>query len=79
MIARNRPIPAPIPNFKLFGIELIIQALMGVSETNKKNIPESKTAAKASAGVYHIPPTTPNATKAFIPIPGARPIGQVFP
>ena len=79
IIARNKPIPAPIPNFKLFGIELMIQALMGVRETNKKNIPESKTAAKASAGVYPIPPTTPKATNALIPMPGARPIGQVFP
>ena len=40
MIAKKRPIPAPIPNFKLFGIELIIQALIGVNEINKKNIPE---------------------------------------
>ena len=64
---------------KLLGIELIIQALIGVRETNKKNIPASKTVDKASAGVYFIPPTTPKATKALMPIPGARPTGQVFP
>ena len=46
---------------------------------NKNNIPESKTAAKASAGVYPIPPTTPNATKALIPMPGANPTGHVLP
>ena len=28
---KNKPIPAPIPSFKLFGIELISQALIGVS------------------------------------------------
>ena len=27
--------PAPIPNFKLFGIELINQALIGVKEINQ--------------------------------------------
>ena len=32
IIARNKPIPAPIPSFKLFGIEFISQALSGVNE-----------------------------------------------
>ena len=32
MIAKNSPIPAPIPSFKLFGIELINQARKGVNE-----------------------------------------------
>ena len=34
-MAKNNPIPAPIPSFKLFGIELINQALIGVSEIIK--------------------------------------------
>ena len=39
MIAKNNPIPAPIPSFKLFGIELINQALIGVSDIIKNNTP----------------------------------------
>ena len=48
MIARKPPIPAPIPNFKLFGIELINQALIGVKEINKNSTPATNTAPKAS-------------------------------
>ena len=59
MIARKRPIPAPIPSFKLFGIELISQALSGVNEIIKKTTPATKTAPSASAGVYSIPKQTP--------------------
>ena len=59
MIARNRPIPAPIPSFKLFGIEFISQALNGVNEIIKKTTPATKTAPSASAGVYSIPKQTP--------------------
>ena len=51
MIARNNPIPAPIPNFKLFGIELISQALIGVSDINKNSTPATKTAPNAACGV----------------------------
>ena len=51
MIAKNNPIPAPIPSFKLFGIELINQALNGVSEIIKKTTPATSTAPRASAGV----------------------------
>ena len=36
MIAKNSPIPAPIPSFKLFGIELINQARKGVNEIGKR-------------------------------------------
>ena len=79
MIDKKRPIPAPIPSFKLLGIEFMIQALIGVRDINRNNIPANRTVANASAGVYFIPPTTPKATKALIPIPGANPIGQVFP
>ena len=79
MIAKNNPIPAPIPSFKLFGIELINQALIGVNDIIKNNIPATNTAQSAAWGVYPIPATTPNATKALIPIPGAKPIGHVFP
>ena len=42
MIAKNRPIPAPIPNFRLLGIELIIQALIGVNEINKNKVTNLK-------------------------------------
>ena len=44
MIAKNKPIPAPIPSFRLFGIELINQALIGVNEIIKNNTPATKTA-----------------------------------
>ena len=79
IIARNNPIPAPIPSFKLLGIELINQARIGVKEIIKNNTPATSTAPKAAWGVYPIPATTPNATNALIPIPGASPIGHVFP
>ena len=32
MIDKKRPIPAPIPSFKLLGIEFMIQALIGVRD-----------------------------------------------
>ena len=48
MIAKNNPIPAPIPNFKLLGIELINHALIGVSEITKNNTPATNTAPNAS-------------------------------
>ena len=38
IIARNKPIPAPIPNFKLLGIEFISQARIGVRDIIKNNI-----------------------------------------
>ena len=79
IIARNNPIPAPIPNLRLFGIEFINQALIGVRDIIKNNTPATSTAPKASWGVYPIPAQTPKATKALIPIPGASPTGQVFP
>ena len=44
MIAKNNPIPAPIPSFKLFGIELINQALMGVKDIAKNITPATRTA-----------------------------------
>ena len=50
-----------------------------VRDMIKNNTPATKTAPKASCGVYPIPAQTPKATKALIPIPGASPIGQVFP
>ena len=36
IIAKNNPIPAPIPSFKLLGIEFISQALSGVKDIAKK-------------------------------------------
>ena len=57
--AKNNPIPAPIPSFKLFGIEFISHALSGVSETIKNTTPATNTAPSASAGVYFIPKQTP--------------------
>ena len=59
MIAKNKPIPAPIPSFKLFGIEFINQALIGVYEIIKKTTPATNTAPSASAGVFPIPKQTP--------------------
>ena len=50
IIARNIPIPAPIPSFKLFGIELMIHALKGVIEAITNNTPATSTAPNASAG-----------------------------
>ena len=38
MIAKNNPIPAPMPSLRLLGIELISQALIGVREIAKKLI-----------------------------------------
>ena len=48
-------------------------------EIIKNNIPATNTAPKASWGVYPILAQTVKATNALIPIPGASPIGQVFP
>ena len=48
MIAKNNPIPAPIPNFKLLGIEFINHALIGVNEIIKNNTPATNTAPKAA-------------------------------
>ena len=48
IIAKNSPIPAPIPNLRLLGIEFINQALIGVSEIIKNNTPATRTAPKAS-------------------------------
>ena len=48
IIAKNNPIPAPIPSFKLFGMEFISHALIGVSEIIKNNIPATRTAPKAA-------------------------------
>ena len=47
IIARNNPIPAPIPSFKLFGIELIIHARIGVKDIIKNKIPATNTAPNA--------------------------------
>ena len=51
IIAKNNPIPAPIPNFKLLGIEFINHALIGVREMIKNNTPATSTAPRASCGV----------------------------
>ena len=51
IIAKNNPIPAPIPSFRLFGIELIIHALNGVSDIAKKTTPATSTAPKAWSGL----------------------------
>ena len=51
IIAKNNPIPAPIPSFKLFGIEFIIHALIGVNDIAKKRTPATNTPPKASCGV----------------------------
>ena len=51
IIAKKPPIPAPIPNFKLLGIELMSQARIGVKEIIKNKTPATKTAPKASCGV----------------------------
>ena len=50
-MAKNNPIPAPIPNFKLLGIEFISHALKGVKDIIKNNTPATKTAPKAACGV----------------------------
>ena len=47
MIARNNPIPAPMPSFIDFGIELIIYRLAGVTDSNKNTSPATNTAANA--------------------------------
>ena len=51
IIAKKSPIPAPIPNFKLLGIELISHALIGVNDIIKNNTPATNTAPKAACGV----------------------------
>ena len=48
IIAKNKPIPAPIPNLRLLGIEFINQALIGVRDIIKNNTPATSTAPKAS-------------------------------
>ena len=48
IIAKNNPIPAPIPSFKLLGIELINHALIGVKDIIKNNTPATKTAPSAA-------------------------------
>ena len=47
MIARNKPIPAPTPNFMLFGILLMIHCLAGVTDNKINTKPATKTAVKA--------------------------------
>ncbi len=47
IIARNNPIPAPMPSFIDFGIELIIYRLAGVTDSNKNTSPATNTAANA--------------------------------
>ena len=51
MIAKNNNIPAPIPSLRLFGIELINQAHIGVNDITKKITPATRTAPKAACGV----------------------------
>ena len=48
IIAKNNPIPAPIPSLRLLGIELINHALIGVNEIIKNNIPATRTAPNAA-------------------------------
>ena len=48
--ARNIPIPAPIPSFKLLGIEFMIHARNGVTDAITNNTPATNTAPSASAG-----------------------------
>ena len=52
MIARNNPIPAPIPNLRLLGIEFINHDLIGVSEIIK-----NKTLEGVVTGYYESIPT----------------------
>ena len=47
MIARNRPIPAPTPNFIDFGILLIMYFLAGVTLNPMNTKPATNTAASA--------------------------------
>ena len=47
MIARNKPIPAPTPNFILLGMLLMIHCLAGVTDNKMKTKPATKTAVKA--------------------------------
>ena len=77
MIAKNKPIPAPIPSFIERGIELMIYFLAGVTLSAMNTIPAIKTAASACWKVYPIPKITPNVKKAFSPIPGASATGHL--
>ena len=47
MIARNSPIPAPIPSFMLFGIELMMYFRAGLTERMMNTTPATNTAVKA--------------------------------
>ena len=47
MIAKNKPMPAPTPNFILFGILLIIHWRAGVIDNIRNAIPAINTAASA--------------------------------
>ena len=58
IIARNKPIPAPIPNFRDFGIAFIRYALHGDKLISKNKIPEQKTAANACCHEKPSPKTT---------------------
>ena len=76
----NSPIPAEIPILRDFGIEFIICSRIDVRVKTAKIAPSMNTAASAICHVTGAPlifmlKTTPNAKKAFNPIPGASAIG----
>ncbi len=77
MIPRNRPKPAATALRIECGMPSTSQRRTPVTVRIRKITPEMKTAPSACCQVKPIAPTTVKAKKAFSPIPGAIPIGQL--
>ena len=73
----NKPTPDPIAILKFRGILSNIHLRNGVTLIRKNKTPAIITAPKATCHEYPISPTTVKVKKAFSPIPGARPTGQL--
>src|SRR5690625_756110 len=74
---RKRPIPDAMAERNDLGMPAIIQLRAPVAVNKIKIIPDIKTAPNACCQVKPNAPTTVKAKKAFKPIPGAKPMGQL--
>ena len=73
----NKPTPEPIATLRFMGMLSNIHLLSGVTLIITNKMPAKKTAPKATSQEYPISITTVNVKKAFRPIPGAKPTGQL--
>ena len=75
--ARKNPIPAPIPNFKSIGITFKIASLKPETVMIRNIIDEINTAASAASQELPISNMIVYVKRAFSPIPGASPTGNL--